>query len=352
MVALKAHEADRALSRPDPGWRVILLYGPDEGLASERASQIALQALAGDTDPLRLIRFEADQIGADPMRLVDEANTIGLFGGERVIRVSGTTRRHQGVAAALEAVLKQPPRDALIILEAGDVPRRNALVGLCEKSPHAVTLPCYLDGPREIAGLIDRLTREAQVGIDPDARGVLASLLGGDRQMTRHEIEKLILFAGPGGRIAQTDVVTLIGDSADREAETAVTAAFLGQLGPLDAALAKLQGEAADPGYILGTALRQGFDLMPLAILSDSGANPDEVKRKLPGNLPFTRKAEMEQMLQRWPLLRLQQAIQLIGEAQAQSRKEAALARALMSRALWSVARLASASGARSVRSA
>lgn len=348
MVALKAHEAERAMSRPDPAWRVVLLYGPDEGLASERAGQIASQALGGDTDPLRLIRFEADQIGGDPMRLADEANTIGLFGGQRVIRIAGSTRRHQGVASALETVLKAPPRDALIILEAGDVPRRNALVGLCEKSPHAVTLPCYLDGPREIAGLIDRLMREGQVSIDPDARTALASLLGGDRRMTRHEIEKLILFAGSGGRLALKDVLTLIGDSADREAETAVTAAFLGQLGVLDAALAKLQGEAADPGYILGTALRQGFDLMPLAIQMDTGASLEDVKRKLPGNLPFTRKAEMEQMLQRWRLSRLEQAIQLLGEAQAQSRKEASLARAFMSRSLWSVARLASAGAARS----
>ncbi len=220
MVALKAHEAERAIARPDPAWRVILLYGPDEGLAAERATQIAAAALGGDTDPFRLLRFEADQIGADPMRLADEANTIGLFGGQRVIRVSGPTRRAQSVVQAIETVLKAPPRDALIVVEAGDVPRRNALVTLCEKSGHAVTLPCYLDGPREIAGLIDRLTREADVRIDADARALLAGLLGGDRQVTRHEIEKMVLFAGPGGQIREADVLTLIGDSADREVST------------------------------------------------------------------------------------------------------------------------------------
>ncbi len=86
---------------------------------------------------------------------------------------------------------------------------------------------------------------------------------------------------------------------------------------------------------------------MPLAILAASGAAPDEVKRKLPGNLPFSRKAELEQMVTIWALPRLEQAIQLIAEAQAQTRKEPALARPLMTRALWSVARLAGGSRGR-----
>ena len=41
MVAIKAHEAERTLARLDPAWRLVLIYGPDAGLVSERAAGLA-----------------------------------------------------------------------------------------------------------------------------------------------------------------------------------------------------------------------------------------------------------------------------------------------------------------------
>jgi DNA polymerase-3 subunit delta len=41
MVAVKAHEADRALASLDRAIRLVLLYGPDQGLITERGAQLA-----------------------------------------------------------------------------------------------------------------------------------------------------------------------------------------------------------------------------------------------------------------------------------------------------------------------
>src|SRR5690606_30017510 len=92
MATIKAHEADRTLARPDPAWRLFLFYGPDAGLVSERAAALARTSVDDPQDAFQLVRMSGDDIAADPLKLVDEANTIGLFGGRRAIRVSVTSK--------------------------------------------------------------------------------------------------------------------------------------------------------------------------------------------------------------------------------------------------------------------
>src|ERR1700680_839660 len=114
MTALKGAQVDAFLARPDPARPIVLLFGPDAGLVRERAEALiqgavddprdpfALARLAGDRlaagrvrgrakalikgaiddprDPLARARRAADELAAEPMRLVEEANTIPLFG--------------------------------------------------------------------------------------------------------------------------------------------------------------------------------------------------------------------------------------------------------------------------------
>ena len=104
MAALKGTEADRAITKPDNAYRVILLYGPDTGLVSERAERLARATGVDVSDPFSTIRLDADTIAEDRSRLSDEAFTVGMFGGERLIRVSGQTRRN--LAEAVKPVLE------------------------------------------------------------------------------------------------------------------------------------------------------------------------------------------------------------------------------------------------------
>ena len=50
----------------------------------------------------------------------------------------------------------------------------------------------------------------------PEALAYLAANLGGDRQLTRRELEKLVLYKGDaGGRVELADALACVGDSAD-----------------------------------------------------------------------------------------------------------------------------------------
>src|SRR3990170_3302441 len=101
MVQIKA-DADRFLARPDPAIRVVLIYGNDEGLVSERAERFA-RTVAGDAaDPLSHIRLDIDTVADDPGVLADEAHAVPLFGGRRVIsiRVAG----NRSIEKAIETI--------------------------------------------------------------------------------------------------------------------------------------------------------------------------------------------------------------------------------------------------------
>lgn len=94
MTEIKSHEFDGILQRPLKDNRLYLVYGPDRGLVSERAGQIAAKSGVALDDPFSLIKLDGSDLQQSPGRLLDEVNTIGLFGGEKLvwIRASGTEK--------------------------------------------------------------------------------------------------------------------------------------------------------------------------------------------------------------------------------------------------------------------
>jgi len=54
----------------------VLVFGPDLRLVRERADAIIQASVDDPRDPFALVRLEGDELAADPMRLVDEAQTV------------------------------------------------------------------------------------------------------------------------------------------------------------------------------------------------------------------------------------------------------------------------------------
>jgi HD-like signal output (HDOD) protein len=78
MVAIKNHEVDRYIAKPDPGFRIVLFYGPDAGLVSERADDFCKKTNVNLTDPFSTMRLNAEDVADDKSRLQDEAFTVGI----------------------------------------------------------------------------------------------------------------------------------------------------------------------------------------------------------------------------------------------------------------------------------
>src|SRR3954447_21985734 len=99
MIALKAADVDRFVARPDPARPVVLVFGPDAGLVRERAEAIITASVDDPQDPFALVRLDGEHLSGEPLRLVEEANTIPLFGGRRAVWVKAGGRN---IAPAVE----------------------------------------------------------------------------------------------------------------------------------------------------------------------------------------------------------------------------------------------------------
>jgi DNA polymerase III subunit delta len=335
VVAVKSHEADRFLARPAPDIFLYLLFGSDAGLITERAREIVSRSVSDPKDPFQLVRIGGDELAADPERLADEANTIPLFGGSRAIWIEG-----QGKAfiTAIEPVLRVPPRDCTIIIEAGALKKDAPLRSLCERAKCAAAIPCYPDSPKDIAQLIDAEAAAAGLSIAPDAKMFLVSQLGEDRLSTRLELEKLVLFTHGANEITLDHVAAIVCDASHLVASEAVDDAFTGDLTALDARLRHIFAGASDYQAVLAAALRHALDLHRAC--HGDGEGPKS-SRESSGFAGLKQRENFERQLRSWTRISLGRAIDILAEAIALARREPKLGPCLAARALWTVAHAA-----------
>jgi DNA polymerase III subunit delta len=333
MVAIKAADADAFVARPDPARPVVLVFGPDAGLVSERATALIKASVDDVNDPFALARLEAEALSADPARLAEEAQTIPLFGGRRAVWVKAGGRN---IAPAVEALLALPRIECRVIIEAGDLRRNAPLRALCERAKNAAALPCYADSERDRARLIDEEMRAAGLKLSPDARAMLIPLLGGDRAASRSEIAKLALYASGGGEVGVDDVTAVVSDASALAIDDIVDAAFAGRPAELEVQLAKARTAGSPPGSIFFAAQRQVAQLHKwrTAIEAGSGFSLDAVQPPL----HFRRKAQIETALKLWNAARLAAAMAELADAVLQSRRNPDLANTIAERALLAIA--------------
>ena len=221
-----------------PQGRAVLVYGPDGGLVRERAAILARTVVDDLGDPFRVAQLGAAELKADPARLHDEAAAVPMTGGRRLVRVRVADETVS--PAPFEALLADPAADALVVVEAGDLPPRAPLRKLFEAAEDAAALPCYGDDGETLEDLIQVTLSQAGLSMSGDALHYLTGHLGGDRMVTRGELEKIVLYMGGAGEVGLAAAEACVGDSADLSAESAVLAAAEGDFATLDRALARL----------------------------------------------------------------------------------------------------------------
>ncbi len=333
MVAVKPADVDAFVARPDPARPVVLVFGPDAGLVSERVNALIKASVDDPADPFALARLEGEELTANPSRLVEEAQTMPLFGGRRAVWVKVGSRN---VAPAVEALLAAPAAECRVVIEAGDLRRNAPLRSLCERAKNAAVLPCYADDERARARLIDDEMRAVGLTLAPDARALLIPLLGGDRAASRNEIRKLALYARGRGEVDVDDVAAVVSDASALALEDIIDAAFAGQPAQLEAQLAKARTAGTSSGSILFAAQRQLAQLHKwrTAIEAGSPFSLDVVQPPL----HFRRRNAIEAALKRWTAARLTTAMAELADAVLEARRRPMLADTIAERALLAIA--------------
>ncbi len=336
MAQRKAHEVDRFLQKPEPQFKTILIYGPNTGLVSERAKKFAASSGVDLDDPFSLIRMDADSAAGNPNKIAEDAHTIGMFGGTRLIWISGTTLKN--LAKSLAPVLTTPPEDAWILIEAGDLKKTSPLRKSVEQSKTAIALPCYADDDRSINQLIDEEIQRAGLGIEPAARDLLKSLIGADRRASRNEVEKLCLYAQKDEVITEVHVEAIVGDASAFAIDEVLDAASTGEINLVQNTLARLLDTGTHPSVIANAAQRHFQSLHKARSemeISRQGAQSAVSRMRPP--LMFRRKNMVTNALNIWNTKALTKALERLDKASFETRANAEMASAIIGMALMAI---------------
>ncbi|WP_417771544.1 DNA polymerase III subunit delta [Stappia sp.] len=340
MVALKAAEVERFVASPPADVPLVLVFGPDVGLVSERARMLVDAASGGVDDPFSLVKLDGGDVVSDPARLIDEVMTVPLFGGRRVVWVRDGAGRN--LSPAVDPLLGAiDPQTAFVVIEAGDLKKGVGLRKKVESDRKAVAIACYADAERDLERVIDLELREAGLSISREARQALMGLLGADRLASRGEVRKLCLYAHGRERIEAADVEAIIGDASAFAVDELIDAAALGDLVTLDHGLERLEATGQRVDVIAGSALRHFQFLARGRAAVDRGQSPSQVVDGARPPVFYKRKDMISRQLGLWSGEDLARAGERLGRVVADARQSPALAAALVGDVLLTLARVA-----------
>ena len=327
--------ADGFIERLPKDIRFYLVHGPDEGLAHERVKAIVRRLIGAEMDPLRLTRLEGDAVARDPGALADEAYAISMFGGARAIWIDAQMR---DLLPALEPLFARPPADCAIVVKTGQLKKGTGLRSAFEASPASASIECWSDDAGALGALIDAEARAAGLKIAPDARAALVDLTGADRQTTRGEIAKLMLYARGTSRITVEDVEAIVADAAPSNLDEVLNQALLGDLRAVETALTRFFHEGGDADHLMTKLIQRMLLLHRIRLEMDQGRAFDAACQTLFVRLPPSACRALARQAERWTSESIAQRLPAVRQASARVRGDPRLAEVLATRALWALA--------------
>ncbi|ENN90730.1 DNA polymerase III subunit delta [Bartonella schoenbuchensis] len=338
MAVKKAHEVDHFLTHFSRSFPIVLIYGPDRGLVCERAQRFAKLTQVAIDDPFSTIRLNAAEIDKDPVRLQDEAHTLSLFGGDRLIWISNGANQ-KGFLAALKLLIKEPPKACFILIEAGDLKKGVGLRNIVETASTALALPCYTDDIRSLDRVIDEVLNNFKMTLSLEARKWLYESLGADRLISRGELEKLCLYALKKDQVTLEDVKAVVSEASALSQDEVIDAILLGDVAGFEMHFSRYATMQNTLFFILNAAQRhfQQLQLLRYQVEVEGKAAFAVISQARPP-IFFRREKIVEKALKCWGLEQIAYAMEKIQCAVLDSRKNPFLGEAIVHQVLLGLA--------------
>ena len=326
------------IKSPDKKARVVLIYGPDDGLMRERAKSIGKTIVEDLEDPFNVITLTTEQLAEDPARLNDEANAMSMMGRSRLIRIQGGADK---LTTTIKAYLEDPSPENLVIVEAGELGTRSSLRQLCEKSKNAAALPCYIEDERGMANLIRSSLSDAGFRIDADAIHYFGAAIQGDRARARNEIEKLITYMGADkserNLISLQDVTASCGEAGSTNLDDLVYAVAGANPKLAMNTYHKLLGEGVAHIVILRSLQNHFHRLHYTQSIIQQGKSTEEAVKSLQPPIFFKVAPAFKSHLSKWKGKKLDAVMMKLYELETQTKKTETPVETLCAQAILSL---------------
>ncbi len=323
---------------PDPKALAVLIYGPDEGLVRERLKLLTKNVVSDPNDAFNVTDLTAGKVSDTPALLMDEAQSISMLGGRRVIRLRDASDKITAIIKDTLAALKAG--DNLVLVEAGELGPRSSLRQLFEAAPNAAALPCYVDDEKDLSRVIADDLRNRGYKISGDALQHMASNITGDRMVARSEVEKLVTYMGPQKEIDIEDVMACVGNAAALPMDDIARHIASGKFAEGEKVLRYHLAEGESAVTILRNLQNYFAKLYTTRARLDKGESLDMAHKKIFPAIFFKNKSAFDAQVTGWTLRGLEQAQSLLMTVEARCKQTGADPDLLCSRALMSLAQM------------
>ncbi len=285
MKLAKRAEIDAFFKKPTPGVTGVLIHGRDRSQIIERSAALAKQIVPDVNDPFNVAVLTDSDLEADGGLLESELQALSMMGGRRLVRLKFFTEKaglDKAVAAAVKAhAAGEFNRDAFLIIEAGALGSDSALRRQADADKAFASVACYEDE----AGDVVRMAREALaadgVALNNGAMDMFVQRLPRERGIAHQEIERLILFIGPGSQrtLNEQDLADFLGVEPEASMFKAASDAFGGRMKAAQAGLRRAFAEGKTGAEAMRALSDHYNKLKNLKILMQKGMGSKEAAR-------------------------------------------------------------------------
>lgn len=194
-----------------PKGPAIILAGSDPF----RIKQVIQELVAQKGGESSCERREYDAAQEETSQAITDAASPSLFIPSRVVVLHHVDKAKVEDLEAILSYIKKPARDSvLVLISASQKAPKKALKEIISTVPvvqiEAIT-------PSGVRALIQQRLKQANVRIAPNALALLVEHVGNRAEEGMSETEKIILWAGPGGRVDLETCRRLLTTEAEQE---------------------------------------------------------------------------------------------------------------------------------------
>lgn len=206
------------------------VFGTDEGRVAEEALKLfnRLKPADGDefsNDVIEGVADDSEHAFQLSAQVVEAIQTVGLFGGAKVVwlkgatylgddRTGGAERAKTGVENLLECLKAGVPEEIQVLISAPVIDKRRAFYKWLNKNAEVKVFD-KIDVSKEgwedeVAVLVSRRAKEVNLKFEDDALDLFVQLAGEDTRQIGNELTKLSLYLGEGATVSVEDVRLMI----------------------------------------------------------------------------------------------------------------------------------------------
>ncbi len=284
-----------------PEIRFFLIHGVDDSSIVDIAQQMVTR-FGSDAER---IDIDSDRIRSDPAILVDEANSLSLFGGKRIIRLN--LRREEGLEA-IETLLAAERAESPVVASAGNLPKTSKIRKLAESAPNAMAYICYAQNEGDAVAGIMATAMTQGLRLDRTLATRIARYTSYDRKLAALEVEKLALYhdASPEHPAVATPqaIDALSAETGEENVSVLVNQIMSGNIRKFGEELVAARNFGIDSIRIIRALQRRVSLLAGLRAKVDDGVSPEPLVRGTHSVFFMERSAVVDQ-IGRWTSAKL-----------------------------------------------